>query len=110
MQNIRYKVFTVLISACLLVACNEKGSDQEANDSRFSGKKFSEHIRSTEARTPEEERSGFLLPEGFEIQLYASEPDIGKPTISPSTQKGGCGLPNLLNIPSRPLRERALTG
>lgn len=45
----------------------------------YSGAKFNEHIRSTTARTPEEERKGFKLPDGFEIQLFASEPDIGKP-------------------------------
>src|SRR5690606_4318380 len=51
----------------------------EASDSLYSGPKFNEHIRTTEARTPEEEMAGFKLPEGFEISLYASEPDIGKP-------------------------------
>ena len=40
---------------------------------------FNKHIRETEARTPEEERLGFTLPPGFKIQLFASEPDIGKP-------------------------------
>ena len=36
-------------------------------------------VRGTDARTPAEERTGFHLPPGFEIQLVASEPDIGKP-------------------------------
>src|SRR6058998_3859411 len=36
-------------------------------------------VRPTPPRTPEEERSGFQLPPGFEIELFASEPDIGKP-------------------------------
>ncbi|HEY0457326.1 MAG TPA: PVC-type heme-binding CxxCH protein, partial [Verrucomicrobiae bacterium] len=40
---------------------------------------FAEFIRSTPPRTPEEERAGFRLPPGFEIQLFASEPEIGKP-------------------------------
>ena len=53
--------------------------EQTGDTDRFSGEKFSEHIRSTEPRTPEEERLGFKLPPGFEIELYASEPDIGKP-------------------------------
>src|SRR5436305_2030847 len=33
----------------------------------------------TDPRTPAEERRGFRLPPGFEAQLVASEPDIGKP-------------------------------
>lgn len=65
-----------LFGVMFLAACSDK---KPIDESRFSGPEFSEHIRSTEARTPEEERKGFLLPEGFEIQLYASEPDIGKP-------------------------------
>lgn len=65
----------------MLSGCTSGGSKFEgnANDTIYSGEKFNEHIRSTEAQTPEEERAGFKLPEGFEINLYASEPDIGKP-------------------------------
>ena len=66
-------------SLFLFVGCKDKTSEPGADKDRFSGKKFNEHIRSTEARTPEEEQSGFKLPPGFEISLYASEPDIGKP-------------------------------
>lgn len=72
----------VLISLFLVAGCKDNKSSREnalADSIRFSGKKFNEHIRSTEARTPEEERSGFKLPPGFEIELFASEPDIGKP-------------------------------
>ena len=38
-----------------------------------------EHVSSAPPRTPEEERKSFHLPPGFEIELVASEPDIGKP-------------------------------
>src|SRR5947207_2056824 len=40
---------------------------------------FAENIRTTPARTPQEEQKTFHLPPGFEIQLVASEPDIDKP-------------------------------
>ncbi|WPP52873.1 PVC-type heme-binding CxxCH protein [Catalinimonas niigatensis] len=66
-------------TALFLGACSSVPAEKEENEALYSGSKFSEHIRTTEARTPEEERQGFKLPEGFEIQLYASEPDIGKP-------------------------------
>lgn len=36
-------------------------------------------VRPTEARTPEEERAGFHLPPGFEVRLFAAEPEIKKP-------------------------------
>lgn len=40
---------------------------------------FREIVRSSEPRSPGEERESFQLPEGFEIQLVASEPDLRKP-------------------------------
>ena len=38
-----------------------------------------ENVSSAPPRTPEEERKGFHLPPGFEIELVAAEPDIRKP-------------------------------
>ncbi len=40
---------------------------------------FGAPVRPTEARTAAEELSGFHLPEGFTIELFASEPEIAKP-------------------------------
>lgn len=80
MMNRGRVVGLCLFAASFLGGCKESGKEEaSAGAGKFSGKKFNEHIRSTDARSPEEERSGFLLPPGFEIQLYASEPDIGKP-------------------------------
>lgn len=42
-------------------------------------KLFTSHIRETDPLPPDEERKTFVLPEGFEIQLVASDPDIAKP-------------------------------
>lgn len=36
-------------------------------------------VAETEARSPEAERAGFRVPEGFAVELVASEPIIGKP-------------------------------
>src|SRR5688572_19767615 len=58
---------------------NHDQQNKTGEDGKYNGPKFNEHIRSTPARNPEEERLGFKLPPGFEITLYASEPDIGKP-------------------------------
>ncbi len=41
--------------------------------------KFAEHVRTSKYQTPEEERLSFKLPPGFEVTLFASEPDIIKP-------------------------------
>src|SRR6266853_3198803 len=40
---------------------------------------FDDYIRVTEALTPQQELTNFHLPPGFEAQLVASEPEIGKP-------------------------------
>src|SRR4051812_48634071 len=40
---------------------------------------FADVIRSTDPLTPAEELKSFHLPPGFEAQLFAAEPDIGKP-------------------------------
>ena len=37
------------------------------------------NIRNTDPLSPEEERLALNLPPGFEVQLFASEPEIGKP-------------------------------
>lgn len=40
---------------------------------------FKENIRMSDPLSAEEQAETFLLPPGFEIQLFASEPDIAKP-------------------------------
>jgi putative heme-binding domain-containing protein len=40
---------------------------------------FADIIRKTGPLTPEQEQKAFHLPPGFEIQLVAADPDIGKP-------------------------------
>jgi putative heme-binding domain-containing protein len=40
---------------------------------------YGEGVRPSEARTPEQELAGFHLPPGFEIRLFAAEPQIAKP-------------------------------
>ncbi len=56
-------------------------------------------VRGTDARTPEEERAGFHLPPGFEIQLVASEPDIGKPMNLAFDAKGRLWVTSTVEYP-----------
>lgn len=73
----------------LLVAGSMQLCSPPADDeSKYSGDLFNENIRSTDPRTPEEERKGFKLPPGFEIQLFASEPNIDKPINMTFDAKG----------------------
>ncbi len=65
----------ILLTSRLLVAQDNTGSSARQTDPG----EFRSIVRTTEPLSPEEERSRFRLPPGFEIQLVASEPDIAKP-------------------------------
>jgi len=73
-----FRVISWILAAFFLIQC-QSGRVNEKTEASYQGDKFQEHIRTTEARTPEQERLGFKLPQGFKIELFASEPDIGKP-------------------------------
>lgn len=49
---------------------------------------YAEHVRTTAFQSPEEEMADFILPPGFEVTLFASEPDITKPINMAFDDKG----------------------
>jgi putative heme-binding domain-containing protein len=59
----------ILVLGCAFVALRGAGAEDP----------FADVIRKTEPLTPDQEQKTFHLPPGFEAQLVASEPDIGKP-------------------------------
>lgn len=67
LQDISLKV--LLIGCVGIVFC--PGSAMAQN--------FGEMVRSTEPLSPEQQRQTFQLPPGFEVQLFAAEPEIQKP-------------------------------
>lgn len=84
MKFTRLKFMLGLMSCFLLTGqgCNVSKKTNQKNAAEVANpqaEKFADHIRTTEFQTPEQERAGFKLPPGFEITLYAAEPDIGKP-------------------------------
>lgn len=54
----------------------------------FAADPFAENVRTTEPLSPADELKSFHLPPGFEIQLFASEPDIQKPLNMAFDAKG----------------------
>jgi putative heme-binding domain-containing protein len=87
MKNSIYRALILLVAFSfffLLESCNKTAADED----KYSGPLFRENIRSTDPLTAEEERLGFKLPPGFEIQLFASEPDIDKPINMTFDAKG----------------------
>jgi len=83
-RKIHYVLLLLFSGTLLTWSCKPTVRD----DSKTSGPIFNENIRPTEPRTPDEELKGFILPPGFEIQLFASEPDIDKPMNMTFDAKG----------------------
>lgn len=50
-----------------------------ADDPKTAAIVYGQGVRETDWQSAEQERAGFHLPPGFEIQLFASEPEIAKP-------------------------------
>ena len=87
------RLFICLISTFLLTqqACKDKKNQSDTETGKTdkeSNSKFEDHVRTTEFQTPEQERAGFKLPPGFEITLFASEPEIGKPINMEFDERG----------------------
>lgn len=79
--NPKLTIFFVLflVAGCTTYWQRQKTQSTAVASEPIRDSDFDEHVRTTEARSPEEERLGFTLPPGFEITLFASEPQIGKP-------------------------------
>src|SRR5262249_16412733 len=58
-----------------------------------------ESVSSAGPRTPEEERKGFHVPEGFVVELVASEPDIHTPRTIPFDARGRLWVTDTLEYP-----------
>ncbi|MDB6123981.1 MAG: putative rane-bound dehydrogenase domain protein [Pedosphaera sp.] len=74
---------------------------------------FAEFVRKTEPLTPEQEQKTFHLPPGFEIQLVASEPEIGKPMNMAFDARGRLWLTQSREYPfaaptNRPARDKIM--
>src|SRR5678815_3500015 len=87
---------TILLTAIIIWGCN---NSKQKDNKTYSGEQFTANVRTTEARTPAEELLGFKLPEGFEITLFASEPDIGKPINLAFDAKGRVWVTQSMEYP-----------
>lgn len=63
-------------------------------------------VRESGPRSPEEERAGFTVPPGFEVQLFAAEPMIGKPVNLAFDAKGRLWVTSTREYPHAAPRER----
>ena len=93
MKAISKCIFFLAVVSSLIQGCSQprdKGGEvlEEKAASPEDPDIYSEHVRTTEYQTPEEERLSFVLPPGFEVTLFASEPDITKPINMDFDEKG----------------------
>src|SRR4051812_30974660 len=78
MRKCRYKIWVAMVVAALCAGVERVGAADL----------FADFIRKTEPLTPEEEQKTLHVPEGFEVQLVAAEPDINKPINMQFDAKG----------------------
>jgi len=60
---------------------------------------FAANIRETPKLSPEEEQKSFTLPPGFEMQLFAAEPQIAKPLNMAFDARGRLWVTNTIEYP-----------
>lgn len=60
---------------------------------------FNENVRTSQPLTPQDQAKTFVLPQGFEIQLVAAEPDIAKPMNMAFDKRGRLWVSSSLEYP-----------
>lgn len=96
--NFRFLISLICLLVLIQKGCKPKKTDADSSQSADRDI-FSDNVRVTEFQTPEEERAAFKLPPGFEITLFASEPDIGKPINMEFDDQGRLWVTNTTEYP-----------
>jgi putative heme-binding domain-containing protein len=92
--------FLLILGAALMISCKNTQNEAEYDpDSFVNPELFKDHIRVTDFQTPEQEMEGFHLPPGFEINLFASEPDITKPINMEFDDRGRLWVTHSIEYP-----------
>ena len=65
-------------------------------------------VRSSEPRSPEEELAALRVPDGFEIHLFASEPQINKPINIAYDKRGRVWVSSTVEYPYAATKDRWL--
>ena len=105
MRVANLRIFMVLICFLVLIqeGCKSKSNHTENSQSTdhdtINHDVFSDNVRITPFQTPEEERAAFKLPPGFEVTLFASEPDISKPINMAFDEQGRLWVTNTSGYP-----------
>ena len=91
---------SVLSSLSLVVLSLPAAADEDrAAEPITAPEIYGQGVRDTESRSPEDERAGFHLPDGFEAQLFAAEPQIAKPLNMAWDARGRLWVTNTIEYP-----------
>lgn len=97
-MKLKQHLYPLLFTA-VFFSCKEQPKEEVSRESFIDEALFKDHIRTTDYQTPEEELKGFHLPSGFEINLFASEPDITKPINMEFDDKGRLWVTHSIEYP-----------
>ena len=90
----------VSIALLGLLPLHQLAADQDrASEPTTAPEIYGQGVRDTEARSPEDEQAGFHLPDGFEAQLFAAEPQIAKPLNMAWDTRGRLWVTNTIEYP-----------
>jgi putative heme-binding domain-containing protein len=92
MRPFRHFLHFLFFSFALSTACGVVYGQQQQDP-------FAEGVRPTDPLTPEQQLKTFHVPEGFEVQLVAAEPDIAKPMNLQFDAKGRLWVTSSLEYP-----------
>ena len=85
--------FVTVFLSCLLTTAVTCHAQPPAEDP------FELGVRTTEPVSPEEEQKSFVVPDGFRVELVASEPDIAKPMNLAFDVRGRLWISSSLEYP-----------
>lgn len=93
--------FTLLLASPALAADNDQENSVPpgAAEPNSPSSWYGEGVRPTEPRSPSEELAGFHLPAGFEVRLFAAEPQIAKPMNLAFDTRGRVWVTNSFEYP-----------
>ncbi len=95
-------LFALLLTQRIIAADNFARSEEKqivAAEPSSPPSWYGEGVRPTEPRAPDVEQAGFHLPAGFEIRLFASEPEIAKPMNLAFDHRGRLWVTNSFEYP-----------
>lgn len=104
-QSINAFVLTGLVLSIFLEP-SAVGSDQGADEPSTPAHIYGQGVRETKWLSPAQEQSGFHLPTGFEIQLFASEPQIAKPMNMAFDARGRLWVTSTIEYPYQATSDR----